>query len=167
VGKTAFTYFAIENRDDVKEANPGASKEELLNACRIMWEGLGDKGQAKYKKMAAPTSSPKKKTAKRKATSKAEVNEEDDEDDVEEDEDEAEAEDDDSDDDEPLVKKAKKGPSDKELKAALVKYMKGQNLEELTRKLVIAHVTEKYPELDITERKPFIKECIADYVSAN
>ena len=44
--------------------------------------------------------------------------------------------------------------------AAVEKILKGANLEEITMRNVCLQVYKLYPEFDLSERKPFIKESV-------
>ena len=66
-----------------------------------------------------------------------------------------------SDDDEPLVKqKVPKGPTDDELVEAIKKTLDGIDLEEVSMKQAISKVYAKFPGVDLSDRKNFIKEKI-------
>uniref|UniRef100_A0A914XQE2 DEK-C domain-containing protein n=1 Tax=Plectus sambesii TaxID=2011161 RepID=A0A914XQE2_9BILA len=53
--------------------------------------------------------------------------------------------------------KKQSGPTDAELTAAVKELLKDANLEEVTMKEMCKMVYDKYPDLDLTERKDFIK----------
>jgi len=163
---SAFTFYAIDKRDEVKEAYPDGSKEELLSACRKMWDGEGDEGQQRYKDMSKTSATKTKKKRKlqptkakakgKVATSKEEVSDED-----EEDEEEVVEDDDADSDDEPVAKKSKSGPSKKDIKGAVFKIV--GSIEEPTRRMVFDALQEKFPKYDIKLNKEYLKQCIADY----
>lgn len=94
-------------------------------------------------KKASPVKSPKKTPQKRK------------QDDIE----------DDSSDDEPLVKKAKKPPTDKELKGTIQKILEGANLEEVTMKMVCRKVYDTFPDFALNHKKDFIKATVREIIS--
>lgn len=71
----------------------------------------------------------------------------------------------DDDDDEPLVKKAKDEPSDAELKKVVSLILQGADLEQITMKTVVKQVYEKYPSIDLTPRKDFIKNTVKEIIS--
>lgn len=75
------------------------------------------------------------------------------------------ADDDSDDDDEPLVKKAKDEPSDAELKKVVSLILQGADLEQITMKTVVKQVYEKYPSIDLTPRKDFIKNTVKEIIS--
>ncbi|XP_076319206.1 protein DEK-like isoform X2 [Tachypleus tridentatus] len=65
-----------------------------------------------------------------------------------------------SSDDEPLVKKAKKPPTETEIKQMIKKILDGANLEEITMKKVIKQVSDEYPDFDLSDKKDFIKSTV-------
>lgn len=77
------------------------------------------------------------------------------------------AEDNSDDDDEPLLKKAKEstGPSDAELKKVVSSILQGADLEHLTMKTVVKQVFEKYPNVNLDQRKDFIKSTVKEIIS--
>lgn len=72
--------------------------------------------------------------------------------------------DDASSDDEPLERK-KSPPSNSEIKKFVENLLKDADLEVLTMKVVFQHVYEKYPDHDLIDRKPFIKETVKKIIS--
>jgi len=73
--------------------------------------------------------------------------------------------DDDSDDDKPLVKKVKEEPSDADLKKVVSSILKDADLEQITMKTVVKQVYDKYPNVDLTPRKDFIKNTVKEIIS--
>lgn len=47
-----------------------------------------------------------------------------------------------------------------QIRKSVEKILKGANLEEITMKSVCMKVYEQYPDFDLSERKPFIKETV-------
>ena len=73
---------------------------------------------------------------------------------------------DDSDEDVPLSKKAKAGPTDDDLRAAVKAVLTGANLDEMTVKKVRELVGAKFPGADLAERKDVIKAAVEATLSA-
>ncbi|XP_069127564.1 protein DEK-like isoform X2 [Argopecten irradians] len=73
---------------------------------------------------------------------------------------------DDSETDEPLEKKGKPTPpTNDDLKTVIKKILDKANLEEVTMKVVIKQVYEKYPNFDLSERKEFIKKTVRQLIT--
>uniref|UniRef100_A0A914VU88 DEK-C domain-containing protein n=1 Tax=Plectus sambesii TaxID=2011161 RepID=A0A914VU88_9BILA len=63
--------------------------------------------------------------------------------------------------------KKQSGPTDAELTAAVKELLKDANLEEVTMKEMCKMVYDKYPDLDLTERKDFIKTTVKSIIAAS
>jgi len=57
-------------------------------------------------------------------------------------------------------------PSDTEIKSTIKNLLKGVNLEEVTMKEMTSKVYETYPEVDLTNKKEFIKDTVKALLSA-
>lgn len=69
----------------------------------------------------------------------------------------------------PAAKSAKKSafPSDADLKATIKELLKGVNLEQVTMKEMTTKVYDKYPDVDLTNKKDFIKETVKTLLQSN
>ncbi|XP_071510150.1 protein DEK-like [Diadema antillarum] len=76
-----------------------------------------------------------------------------------------EIDDGDSSDDEPLVKKSKSPPTDKELRETIQSILDGANLEEVTMKMVCRRVYDSYPDFPLQHKKDFIKSTVREIIS--
>jgi len=69
-------------------------------------------------------------------------------------------------DEEPLAAmKAPKMPSEEELEKIVQGLLKGVNLEEVTMKTVLKDVAAKYPDVDLSSKKDFLKSTVRKIVS--
>lgn len=57
-------------------------------------------------------------------------------------------------------------PSDQQLFAAIQKLLKGANLESVTTNSVCQQVFARFPDIDLSERKDYIKQCIGKVVAS-
>lgn len=73
--------------------------------------------------------------------------------------------DDDSSDEEPLMKKIKAPPSDKQIKETIKEILEGANLEEVTMKMVCRKVYDIYPQHPLQHKKDFIKSTVREIIS--
>ncbi|XP_030837776.1 protein DEK-like [Strongylocentrotus purpuratus] len=73
--------------------------------------------------------------------------------------------DDDSSDEEPLMKKIKAPPSDKQIKETVKEILEGANLEEVTMKMVCRKVYDIYPQHPLQHKKDFIKSTVREIIS--
>eukprot|EP01136_Pigoraptor_vietnamica_P009050 Opistho-1_new@2980 len=72
----------------------------------------------------------------------------------------------DSDDDQPLAKKAKSGPTDEEVKAAIVDIVSKSDLEQLTKRNLKEKIASKFPTFDVVARKDDLNEWIGEACQA-
>eukprot|EP01137_Pigoraptor_chileana_P018090 Opistho-2@77052 len=70
------------------------------------------------------------------------------------------------DDDAPLAKKAKGGPSDDEVKAAIADIVASANLDQLTKRMVKDKLSAKFPEFDTVAKKDQLNDWINAAVSS-
>lgn len=60
----------------------------------------------------------------------------------------------------PADKKAKRPPTDEEIKKYVKQILEGANLEQITMKTVCKQVYSHYPDFDLAHKKDFIKATV-------
>lgn len=107
---------------------------------------------AKKKPAAKPAGRPAGKKAKKASSEEESASEEEEEEGSEEESGE--------DSDSPADKKAKRPPTDDEIKKYVKQILEGANLEQITMKTVCKQVYSHYPDFDLAHKKDFIKATV-------